>query len=69
MVGTAILLNQASSSDLQFPLWIYYSSLPVGGAVMFVRYMIRLARYAFFFDPRMMTVGHSPPAELAQRIE
>jgi C4-dicarboxylate transporter, DctQ subunit len=73
VVGTAILLNQTSSSDLQFPLWIYYSSLPVGGALMLARYVIRLVRYAFFFDPQTMTVGHLPaheaPAELAQPIE
>ena len=73
VVDTAILLNQTSSSDLQFPLWIYYSSLPVGGALMFVRYVIRLGRYTFFFDPRTMAVGHLPaheaPAELAQPIE
>jgi C4-dicarboxylate transporter, DctQ subunit len=73
VVGTAILLNQTSSSDLQFPLWIYYSALPVGGALMLVRYVIRLVRYACFFDPKTMTVGHLPahevPAELAQPIE
>lgn len=63
VVGTAILLNQTSSSDLQFPLWIYYSSLPVGGGLMLVRYVIRLIRYAFFFDPRTMTVGHLPAHE------
>jgi C4-dicarboxylate transporter, DctQ subunit len=73
VVGTAILLDQTSSSDLQFPLWIYYSALPAGGALMLGRYTIRLIRYAFFFDPRTMTVGHLPahetPAELAQPIE
>ena len=73
VVGTAILLDQTSSSDLQFPLWIYYSSLPVGGALMLGRYTIRLVRYACFFDPRTMTVGHLPaheaPADLAQPIE
>src|SRR5580658_7811447 len=73
VVGTAILLDQTSSSDLQFPLWIYYSALPVGGALMLVRYVIRLVRYACFFDPKTMTVGHLPahevPAELAQPIE
>ncbi len=73
VVGTAIMLNQTSSSDLQFPLWIYYSALPAGGALMLGRYSIRLVRYAFFFDARTMTVGHLPaheaPAELARPIE
>jgi C4-dicarboxylate transporter DctQ subunit len=58
VVGTALLLDQRSSSDLQFPIWIYYLALPAGGALMFGRYVIRLARYAFFFDPVTMTVGH-----------
>ena len=59
VVSTAVLLDQTSSSDLQFPMWIYYTSLPVGGALMFGRYAIRLVRYLFFFDPRTMTVGHN----------
>jgi C4-dicarboxylate transporter, DctQ subunit len=73
VVATAVLLDQTSSSDLQFPLWIYYSALPAGGALMFGRYVIRLIRYAFFFDPVTMTVGripaHEAPAEFAQPIE
>jgi C4-dicarboxylate transporter DctQ subunit len=72
VVGTALLLDQRSSSDLQFPLWIYYLALPTGGALMFGRYVIRLVRYAFFFDPQTMTVGHLPvhevPADLARPI-
>jgi C4-dicarboxylate transporter, DctQ subunit len=59
VVGTAILLDQRSSSDLQFPIWIYYTALPVGGALMLIRYVIRLIRYALFFDPRTMSVGHT----------
>ncbi|MGC8476018.1 MAG: TRAP transporter small permease [Acetobacteraceae bacterium] len=59
VVGTALLLDQRSSSDLQFPMWIYYTALPTGGVLMFGRYLVRLARYLFFFDPRTMTVGHS----------
>ncbi len=72
VVDTALLLDQRSSSDLQFPIWIYYISLPVGGGLMLVRYVIRLIRYAFYFDPRTMTVGHAiaheAPADLAIRI-
>jgi C4-dicarboxylate transporter DctQ subunit len=59
VVSTAVLLDQRSSSDLQFPIWIYYTALPVGGGLMLVRYMIRLVRYALFFDPRTMSVGHT----------
>ena len=59
VVSTAILLDQRSSSDLQFPIWIYYTALPVGGGLMLVRYVIRLVRYACFFDARTMSVGHT----------
>ena len=31
VVDTALLLDQRSSSDLQFPMWIYYLALPAGG--------------------------------------
>lgn len=69
VVSTAVLLDQRSSSDLQFPIWIYYTALPVGGGLMLLRYIIRLVRYAFLFDPATMTVGqsivHEVPAELA----
>ncbi|HUN42936.1 MAG TPA: TRAP transporter small permease [Acetobacteraceae bacterium] len=57
VVATAQLLDQRSSTDLQFPMWIYYLALPTGGGLMCIRYVIRLLRYAFFFDPRTMTVG------------
>lgn len=59
VVSTAVLLDQRSSSDLQFPIWIYYTALPVGGGLMLVRYIIRLIRYALLFDARTMTVGHT----------
>lgn len=68
VVDTALLLSQTSSSDLQFPMWIYYTSLPVGAGLMLVRYVIRLYRYAFHFDPKTMSVGHNisheAPADL-----
>jgi C4-dicarboxylate transporter DctQ subunit len=59
VVNTALLLDQRSSSDLQFPVWIYYMALPVGGGLMFLRYCVRLFMYVFHFDPRVMTIGHS----------
>jgi len=58
VVNTALLLDQRSSSDLQFPIWIYYLALPVGGGLMFIRYCVRLYHYVFRFDPRTMTIGH-----------
>ena len=71
VVSTAVLLDQRSSSDLQFPIWIYYLSLPVGGGLMLLRYIARLLRYALRFDPKTMAVGvghavaHEAPADLA----
>jgi C4-dicarboxylate transporter DctQ subunit len=59
VVDTALLLDQRSSSDLQFPIWIYYLALPAGGVLMAGRYIVRLLRYVFAFDPRTMTVGHT----------
>jgi len=71
VVHTAQMLDQRSSTDLQFPLWIYYATLPTGGLLMLIRYVIRLLRYAFLFDPATMSVGHSividAPPELAMR--
>jgi C4-dicarboxylate transporter DctQ subunit len=60
IVDTALLIDERSSTDLQFPMWIYYTSLPVGGALMTIRYVIRLFRYALYFDPETMMPGHLP---------
>jgi C4-dicarboxylate transporter, DctQ subunit len=72
VVNTALLLDQSSSSDLQFPMWIYYLALPVGGGLMLIRYIGRLVRYVFLFDPKTMTVGHAisheAPAGLARPV-
>ena len=59
IVESSWMLDEHSSSDFSFPMWIYYSALPVGGLLMFVRYCIRLYRYLFRFDPATMTVGHT----------
>ncbi len=58
IVDTSLLIEERSSTDLQFPMWIYYLALPTGGLLMAVRYFIRLLRYLFAFDPATMTVGH-----------
>jgi C4-dicarboxylate transporter DctQ subunit len=59
IVDTSMLLDERSSTGLEFPMWIYYASLPTGGALMFLRYVMRLIRFALYFDPKTMTVGHS----------
>jgi C4-dicarboxylate transporter, DctQ subunit len=58
IVDTSLLIDETSSTDLQFPMWIYYLALPVGSALMFVRYLMRLVRFTLYFDPATMTVGH-----------
>jgi hypothetical protein len=63
-----MLLDERSSSDLQFPIWIYYSSLPAGGLLMTIRYIVRLYRYLFRFDPATMTVGHLPDHEMPMNV-
>jgi len=72
VVDTAQMLDQRSSSDLQFPIWIYYAALPTGALLMLIRYVIRLLRYVFLFDPATMTVGpaieHELSPELAQHL-
>jgi C4-dicarboxylate transporter DctQ subunit len=74
IVDTSLLLDERSSSGLQFPMWIYYASLPAGGVLMTVRYCIRLWRYLFAFDPATMSVGHAVPvhevsADLSKLVE
>jgi C4-dicarboxylate transporter, DctQ subunit len=64
IVDTSVLIDERSASDLQFPMWLYYLALPVGGGLMAVRYVMRLVRYAFFFDPATMAVGPVPAHEL-----
>ncbi|WP_428484840.1 TRAP transporter small permease [Rhodopila sp.] len=68
IVDTSLLLDERSSSGLQFPMWIYYSALPAGGALMTMRYLIRLFRYLFRFNPATMTVGHVPSHELPTNL-
>ncbi len=59
IVDTSRLLEETSSSGLRFPMWIYYASLPAGGVLMSLRYLIRLHRYLFRFDPKTMAAGHA----------
>ncbi len=68
IVETSWLLDETSSSGLEFPMWLYYAALPAGGALMVMRYLIRLYRYLFRFDPATMTVGHLPAHELPANL-
>jgi C4-dicarboxylate transporter, DctQ subunit len=42
VASIALALDERSASDLRFPMWIYYGSLPAGGLLMSIRYVIRL---------------------------
>lgn len=68
IVDTSVMLEERSSTDLGFPMWAYYSAMPVGGGLMGLRYMVRFWRYLFHFDPRTMTVGHIPSHELPTNV-
>lgn len=57
-------IDERSPSALAFPMWLYYACLPAGGGLMFIRYVVRLYRYLFRFDPATMAVGHIPAHEL-----
>jgi C4-dicarboxylate transporter DctQ subunit len=63
IVETSWMLDERSSSDVQFPIWLYSAAIPTGAALMSGRYLIRLYRYLFGFDPQTMTVGHIPAHE------
>jgi len=68
IVDTSLALEETSSTGLAFPMWIYYSALPAGGALMSARYIIRFFRYALWFDPATMALGHIPDHELATNL-
>ncbi len=65
IVDTSLLIDERSASDLQFPMWLYYLSLPVGSALMLLRYGIRLVRLVLFYEPTLVALGHAPGHELA----
>jgi C4-dicarboxylate transporter, DctQ subunit len=64
IVDTSLLLDDRSSTDLAFPMWIYHAALPAGGLLMVLRYLVRLYRFLFHFDPKTMAIGHIPQHEL-----
>lgn len=65
IVSTSWQMDERSSSDLQFPMWLYSAAVPTGAMLMAGRYLVRLCRYLFAFDPETMSVGHVPEHERA----
>ena len=52
-----MLLDERSFSGMNFPMWIYDASLPVGSVLLGLRYVLRFWRFAFHYDPATMTIG------------
>jgi len=65
IVATAVAIDERSVSDLRFPMWIYYAALPAGGALMTIRYAVRLVGVVAFADrnpvPSRHLAGHERP--------
>ncbi|HEX3953858.1 MAG TPA: TRAP transporter small permease [Stellaceae bacterium] len=59
IVSDAWELDEHSETILAFPMWMYYSAMPTGALLMSIRYVIRLDRYLFHFDPQTMVVFSS----------
>jgi C4-dicarboxylate transporter, DctQ subunit len=57
IVSAAYDFDERSVTGLEFPMWIYYAAVLAGGALMLGRYLTRLARYLFRFDPQTMTIA------------
>jgi C4-dicarboxylate transporter DctQ subunit len=58
IVAMARAIDEHSSSDLRFPMWIYYAALPTGGALMSILYTIRLTGLVAFPDRILMPPRH-----------
>ncbi|HEX3864455.1 MAG TPA: TRAP transporter small permease [Stellaceae bacterium] len=56
IVADAWDLDERSETVLAFPMWAYYAAMPTGAALMSLRYIIRLYRYLFRFDPATMVI-------------
>lgn len=63
IVATSWQLDERSSSDLGFPMWLYSAAVPTGALLMTGRYLVRLYRYLYAFDPETMTVARIPENE------
>ena len=57
IVTTSFELDERSETGLQFPMWIYYAAIMTGGGLMTLRYVLRLHRYLFRFDPKTMIIA------------
>ena len=51
IVSDSWRLDERSATGLEFRMWIYYAAMLTGGSLMFIRYILRLHRLLFRFDP------------------
>ena len=51
IVDTSLLIDEPVPPPA-FPMWIYYLALPVGSALMLMRYVMRLIRFSVPLIPR-----------------
>ena len=56
VVEFAIMLDEHSISSLHFPVALYYLCLPVGMALMTLRFLVRIWELLFRFDPVKHTI-------------
>ena len=65
IVATAHGIDERSASDLRFPMWVYYAALPGGGALMTIRYAVRLVAIVVYPDRYLAAAaqpgGHERP--------
>lgn len=57
IVEFAHRLDERSDSSLQFPVYIYYLSVPTAFSLMAIHYIHRLLAYIFAFDISTMTTS------------
>ena len=50
-------LDERSITGLKFPMWLYYAAILSGGALMLIRYLIKIYHLLFRFDPATMVIA------------
>lgn len=58
IVGQAFLKDERSLTALRFPVWIPYLSVALGCSLVAMKYVIRVYRLLFLFDPSEVLETH-----------
>jgi C4-dicarboxylate transporter, DctQ subunit len=56
------LFDERSMTTLRFPMWIYFACVPVGGALMVMRYLRRLYLLVLTQDPAILEFDQHTPS-------